>query len=99
MEKPCRAIQSLQKQQVNETALTAYVWENNLQETVGGGGSTKHHLENRMTEKECRPNGKYRVFLLEKSTIMPNNDPNTLNVRSEIYKRCPYRDKNALRNC
>ena len=37
------------------------------------------------------------VCLLEKTTIMHKNGPDTLNVRSEIYKRCPYRDKKLVK--
>ena len=82
----------------NDTALATYVWENNLQETEGG---PPPNITWRVVgqRKSVAPNGICRVCLLEKTTIMLNNGPNTLNVRSEIYKRCPHRDKNALRNC
>ena len=82
----------------NDTALAAFVWDNNLQETEGG---PPPNITWRVVgqQKSVAPNGICRVCLLEKTTIMLNNGPNTLNVRSEIYKRCPHRDKNALRNC
>ena len=82
----------------NDTALAAFVWDNDLQELEGG---SPPNITWRIVgqRRSVAPNGICGVCVLEKTTIMKNNGPDTLNIRSEIYKKCPHRDKNTLRNC
>ena len=77
----------------NDTTLAAYVWENGLQ---GSPNVTWRIVGQR---KPVAPNGECGVCLLEKTTIMKNNGPGTLNVRGEIFRRCPHRDKNSIHRC
>ena len=77
----------------NDTALASYVWEHGL--------SCDPPIKWRVvgTRPPVTPGGNCGVCLLEKTVIMKNSGPNTLNKRSEIYKKCPHRDKHSLRHC
>ena len=77
----------------NDTALASYVWEHGL--------SCDPPIKWRVvgTRPPVTPGGTCGVCLLEKTVIMKNSGPNTLNKRSEIYKKCPHRDKHSLRHC
>ena len=77
----------------NDTALAAYVWDRNLNPAPN---ITWRIVGKR---KPVAPGGICGVCVLEKVTIMKNSGPNTLNVRSEIARKCPHRDKNSLANC
>ena len=94
----CSSFRSNNSSKANDTALAAYVWRNELQESES---QPPPNITWRIVgqRKHVTPNGICGVCLLEKKTIMLNNSPNTLNVRAEIYKRCPHRDKNSLKNC
>ena len=75
-----------------DTALATFIWQNNL--------NPNPKIEWRIVgkRKPLTPNGTCGICTLEKVTILENNGPNTLNVRKEIYQRCPHRDKMALKN-
>ena len=81
------------KDKKTDTALASYIWSNNL--------NPEPNIEWSIVgqRKPVAPGGLCGVCILEKVTIMKNNGPDTLNVRSEIAKKCPHRDKNSLARC
>lgn len=75
------------------TALAAFVWSNKL--------NPEPEISWRIVgqRQPVTPGGTCGVCTLEKLTIMKNRGPDTLNQRSEIYLKCPHRDKNSVRHC
>ena len=82
-------------QKQNDTALATHVWENGL--------NPSPNIEWRTvgTRKPVQPKGNCGLCIFEKITIMKNrnSNPNTLNVRGELYRRCNHRDKHAVLFC
>ena len=76
-----------------DTALASYVWSNELNPEP----NIKWSIVGQ--RKPVTPGGTCGVCILEKVTILKNNGPDTLNVRSEIAKKCPHRNKNSLARC
>ena len=76
-----------------DTALAAFIWENAL--------NPEPRINWRIVgqRQPVAPGGTCGVCTLEKLTIMKNRGPGTLNQRSEIYLKCPHRDKNSVRHC
>ena len=82
-------------QKQNDTALATHVWENGL--------NPSPNIEWRTvgSRKPVQPKGNCGLCIFEKITIMKNrnSNPNTLNVRGELYRRCNHRDKHAVLFC
>ena len=77
----------------HDTTLATFIWENGL--------NPDPQVEWKIVGKRhpVAPNGICGVCTLEKVVIMKNSGPDTLNMRNEISRRCPHRDKNSLERC
>ena len=75
-----------------DTTLATYIWQHKID---------PRHIKWRIVgqRKPVTPGGICGICTLEKITIMKNNGPDSLNVRSEIARKCPHRDKNSLARC